>query len=156
MNLVNKRCVGDLADSESCRDSQTQDAKDKLKFIDKCIGDQATDPNNGRLAPDVEPPCDVCIDGGGVIDRKCMKSCFEQAVAELSDGIIGDIAERGNGIEQPGEFCDDGNLDDGDCCSSTCTVEPPGTEGPMGDATCTDGIDNDCDSVIDAADPNCQ
>jgi hypothetical protein len=37
---------------------------------------------------------------------------------------------------------------------------PPGctpvTEGPPGDATCSDGIDNDCDDLIDAADPDCQ
>jgi hypothetical protein len=32
-------------------------------------------------------------------------------------------------------------------------VESP--EGPFGDATCEDGIDNDCDKLIDAADPDC-
>ena len=35
----------------------------------------------------------------------------------------------------------------------TCT---PVTEGPFGDATCADGIDNDCDGLIDADDPDCQ
>jgi len=30
----------------------------------------------------------------------------------------------GNGIVEPGEQCDDGNLVDGDGCSSTCQVEP--------------------------------
>ena len=35
----------------------------------------------------------------------------------------------GDGLLDAGEFCDDGNTDDGDGCSSTCTVEP--------DSTCT-------------------
>jgi hypothetical protein len=29
-------------------------------------------------------------------------------------------------------------------------------EGPFGDATCSDGIDNDCDTLIDSNDPDCQ
>jgi hypothetical protein len=40
--------------------------------------------------------------------------------------------------------------------SSSCTVEAGSPEGPMGDATCTDGLDNDCDTLIDAADTDCQ
>ena len=31
-----------------------------------------------------------------------------------------------------------------------CT--PTGTEGPLGDASCSDAVDNDCDGLIDAAD----
>jgi cysteine-rich repeat protein len=30
----------------------------------------------------------------------------------------------GNGVREPGEQCDDGNLLDGDCCASDCQVEP--------------------------------
>ncbi len=33
--------------------------------------------------------------------------------------------------------------------------QPAGTEGPFGDATCADGLDNDCDGLTDAADPDC-
>jgi cysteine-rich repeat protein len=33
----------------------------------------------------------------------------------------------GNGILEMGEACDDGNLVNGDCCSSTCTIQPAGT-----------------------------
>lgn len=32
----------------------------------------------------------------------------------------------------------------------------PTPEGPFGDATCADGIDNDCDGLTDAEDPDCQ
>ena len=106
--------------------------------------------------PDVAAPCDVCIDGLGDIDTKCLRGCFEVALVELSDGIIGDLPECGNGIVQGGEFCDDGNLVNGDCCSSSCTVEAGSPEGPMGDGTCSDLLDNDCDALVDGADPNCQ
>ncbi len=37
----------------------------------------------------------------------------------------------------------------------TCTPGTPGTEGPAGDATCSDTIDNDCDGTTDAGDSNC-
>ena len=41
-------------------------------------------------------------------------------------------AECGNGIQEPGEACDDGNLDPGDGCEPDCT------ETPMGE--CGDGV----------------
>jgi cysteine-rich repeat protein len=52
------------------------------------------------------------------------------------------FCECGNGVVDPDEACDDGNFLDGDCCSSTCTLEPQG-------ASCDDGqfctVDNVCD-----------
>ena len=33
--------------------------------------------------------------------------------------------------------------------------QPAGTEGPFGSPTCQDGLDNDCDGLTDAADPDC-
>ncbi len=154
--LVRRKCIDAGLDSVACRATQTQTAKRKLDQIAKCIGDQMTDGGTGRVVPQTEAPCDVCIDGAGVIDTKCIRGCYEVALSELSDGIAGDVAVCGNGILQPGEFCDDGNTTDGDCCSSTCTIEAGTTEGPMGDATCTDLVDNDCDTLVDAADPDCQ
>ena len=49
----------------------------------------------------------------------------------------------GNGIVEINEDCDDGNTDDGDCCSSTCTFEPVAS-------LCDDGnvcTDNECDGA---------
>ncbi|HEX7601475.1 MAG TPA: hypothetical protein VF316_07720, partial [Polyangiaceae bacterium] len=37
-----------------------------------------------------------------------------------------------------------------------CTPNAPATEGPAGDPTCSNGIDDDCDGLVDAQDPNCQ
>ncbi|MEW6271215.1 MAG: hypothetical protein AB1689_18190, partial [Thermodesulfobacteriota bacterium] len=39
----------------------------------------------------------------------------------------------GNGALDAGESCDDGNQDDGDCCSSTCTLDPEGSACDDGD-----------------------
>jgi len=118
--------------------------------------DQDIDGATGRPVPDVGSPCDPCIDGAGVINRKCLKDCFQVAVGELTDGIIGDVSVCGNGIVQPGEFCDDGNLTPGDCCDELCRVELGVPEGPEGDPTCSDGLDNDCDGATDGADTDCQ
>jgi cysteine-rich repeat protein len=188
--LGERKCAGEnadpLVDPADCREDQGRYSKRKLDAIDKCDVNQMVDPNNGRWAPDVGSPCDVCIDGGGVIDRKCLKGCFEMVVNELSDGIVGDLPVCGNSILQPPEVCDDGNLTNGDCCSDICWAEdlgnqtcgigacevtvpvcqggapftcvplPAGTEGPLGDASCSDGIDNDCDTTTDGADTDCQ
>ncbi len=41
-----------------------------------------------------------------------------------------------------------------DCCEHVL-VPRPGEEGPVGDGTCADGLDNDCDGLTDGLDPNC-
>lgn len=33
----------------------------------------------------------------------------------------------GNGVLDPGEQCEDGDFEDGDCCSATCQLDPAGT-----------------------------
>jgi hypothetical protein len=42
-----------------------------------------------------------------------------------------------------------------DCDDSTPAASPGEIEGPEGDATCADTLDNDCDGATDAADPGC-
>ncbi|MBI3782308.1 MAG: hypothetical protein HY270_02790 [Deltaproteobacteria bacterium] len=43
----------------------------------------------------------------------------------------------GNGVVDPGEQCDDGNVVDGDCCSSLCLFEAAGSSCPDDGSTCT-------------------
>jgi hypothetical protein len=55
---------------------------------------------------------------------------------------------------------DDLCSDNIDCTIDLCDKElgcqnPPGTEGPRGDPSCSDGLDNDCDDRVDAVDPDC-
>ena len=57
--------------------------------------------------------------------------------------------------------CDDANPCTQDVCDedqNRCDHPPvtdPPAEGPVGDATCTDGADNDCDGLTDGDDPAC-
>ena len=155
--LVDKICVDGGLDSVDCRADRSRESRRPLDAIDRCSTAQMVDGGTGRTVPVVGAPCDACI-AGASLDRKCLKSCFQTALDELSDGIIGDVGVCGNGIQQPGEFCDDGNTSGADCCSATCTVtgNVPGTEGPLLDPTCSDGIDNDCDDATDGADTDCQ
>jgi cysteine-rich repeat protein len=182
---VQAECVKTGEDSEACRDAQRNALKGKLDPIDDCNADAMADGATGRVVPEVGPPCFTCIPAGAV-DKKCLKACFESELAELASGLVGDVPVCGDGILQNGEFCDDGNLVDGDCCSSLCGVEnlgdqscgvgacaatvpmcvagepnacvpgAPGSEGPMGDPSCSNGADDDCDGDSDAADANCQ
>jgi cysteine-rich repeat protein len=69
----------------------------------------------------------------------------------------------GNAMLTGNEQCEDGNMVNGDGCSSTCQVEPfyqcktsplPGVCTPQ-EINCSDGIDNDGDSLTDGMDPDC-
>lgn len=75
----------------------------------------------------------------------------------------------GNGTVEAGEGCDDGNTTGGDCCSSTCQVEPDGSSCQSGDqcfegqcsagacilssvGDCSNLGDIDCSGNVDATD----
>jgi hypothetical protein len=45
---------------------------------------------------------------------------------------------------------------DGSALECTAVAGIPGIEGPAGNGRCSDGKDNDCDTLTDLADPNCQ
>ena len=54
-----------------------------------------------------------------------------------------------------GPYCGDGTCDPGEdscSCAADCGT-PPSSE--LLESTCADGLDNDCDGVIDAEDPDC-
>ena len=58
-----------------------------------------------------------------------------------------------------GLLCNTNCTTGGTCDAGACTggtPQTPGIEGPMGDATCTDYLDNDCDGLFDANDTDCQ
>ena len=82
---------------------------------------------NGGVDPGEE--CD------GMDDTACPGAC-------LSDCTCG--AFCGNGICDPGE--------DSCNCPEDCGTPPP-SETPG--STCSDGLDNDCDGLIDSDDPDC-
>lgn len=103
----------------------------------------------------------------------------------LSDVRVQVLSVCGNGTQEPGEECDDGNTENGDCCSADCEEEDlgtltcgvgacqqtvdvclegvpqtcvpgtPGVEGPLESPTCANGFDDDCDGFTDRLDLDC-
>lgn len=73
-------------------------------------------------------------------------------VDEPFAGVLGDVCARGIGacLQVGTMTCSP------DGSSTTCSAVPLAGfyEGP-GDCSCSDGLDNDCDGLTDAADPNC-
>jgi hypothetical protein len=94
-----------------------------------------------------EDPEVSCFDG---LDNDCDA---DVDCADVNcDGAVGPATNCGTG-----ECASTGNL----TCSGgvevdTCTPGTPGVEGPFGDPTCNDTLDNDCDGLTDAEDPDCQ
>jgi sugar lactone lactonase YvrE len=80
-----------------------------------------------------------------------------------SGGFRGDLANVGPDgclyLSQAGTRVEDDTVSgDGSLVRICGGFAPPpgaGTEGPPGDPTCSDGIDNDGDGKVDAADPDC-
>ena len=86
--------------------------------------------------------CDNGVDdtGNGLVD------CADPEC----DGFVDGACDTGEpGICAAGTFvCQD--------LGQVCVQDQqPGTEGPFGSPTCNDGLDNDCDGLTDAADPDC-
>ncbi len=122
---------------ETCDDTIDNDCDNLVDCADPdCDGDPA--------CPDlIEYP--NCFDGldndfDGLTDCDDRTDC---------DGII---ETCGLGVcASTGSQCNNGTL-----VEAICTPGAPGVEGPFGDPTCTDTLDNDCDGLTDANDPDCQ
>ena len=105
--------------------------------------------------------CDLAVAPSGAIVVVGMSYYYDEIVSggsALNFAIArfenGDLC--GDGVRGDSEDCDDGNTDDGDCCSSTCTFEAAGStcldddlcngdETCDGAGTCDAGTPLDCD-----------
>ncbi len=112
-----------------------------------------------------------CNDGNPCTDDDCVGSpipvCVYTYNADLcNDGdpcTMGDVCSAGVCDGLPLDWDSDGFVSNAcpggdDCNDSNPNVNPGETEGPMGDPTCVDGLDNDCDGFtddIDPPDPDC-
>ncbi len=90
--------------------------------------------------------------GEGGINCKC-----EWTTENICEGAYESAGVGcGNGIEETGEQCDDGNTANGDGCSSTCTIEdeiqPPCIEGTT---LCSDGTCSIRCPISDTENANC-
>ena len=62
----------------------------------------------------------------------------------VSQGPSGVCTSCGDGVVEGAEQCDDGNTDDGDCCSASCTLESAGSACASDGNVCTDDV---CDGA---------
>jgi hypothetical protein len=106
----------------------------------------------------------------GQCERKaCGTTSARCDIVEVADGEACDDGKFCN----VGETCSSGTCGGGaamDCADeSACTLDtcdeaadackhapdPAAVEGPAGAASCSDGVDNDCDDLVDESDPQC-
>ncbi len=148
-------CVGiPRDDGTSCDDGKFCTVNDHCT-AGACMGD----PRDCSAAGDA---CNT-----GVCDEN-LADCVPMPVSDgttCDDGKFctdSDSCQSGRCVGGPPHSCDDSNACTTDSCSSvtdSCVNDPvaptPGAEGPVGDATCSDSIDNDCDGKVNAADSDC-
>ncbi len=101
-----------------------------------CVGGVESD----TCTPGTAAADDATCDG---LDDDCDGTADEDYVPTDSSCGVGECASTGT-VE-----CVSGSTVD------TCVEGTPSTEGPVGDATCSDSLDNDCDGATDVDDPGC-
>ncbi len=90
-----------------------------------------------------------CAEMGGTV-RRNEDGLYQSSGALAPNGGCPDQI-CGNGVQELGEDCDDGNLDDGDTCPNDCTLTPGGDpNSPGGDPNSPGGDPNS-----PGGDPNC-
>jgi len=115
---------------------------------------------SGECGDGARDPDEQCDDGNVTDGDGCSAACMIEIPAGCGDGVVAGteqcdtagesatcdvdctLAECGDAIHNvaAGEACDDGNVDNGDGCSSDCHVEIPGF---CGDGNV--GVDEQCD-----------
>ena len=71
------------------------------------------------------------------------------ALEPLAPSIRADDLCGNGSIDSPSEECDDGNSANGDCCSATCKLEPPGTHCDNHSVCAQEGACNSAGTCID-------
>jgi spore coat protein A len=121
--------------------------------VGECAG------NTGQLECQNGTEVDTCDPFAGAVPEVCDdpgmldEDCDGLANADDPDCqqvVCKDITNRNECRNTPG--CEWVGGKNG-TCQDACTPSP---EGPPGDPSCTDTIDNDCDGLTDADDPDCQ
>lgn len=108
----------------------------------------------------VDSRCDdgLFCDGAEVCDPS---SGCRSGVPPCQDGIECTVDQCNEASESCSNLPEDSLCSDGDRCTADlcepregCTSRP-GVEGPVGTPSCADGLDSDCDLLLDGADPGC-
>lgn len=138
-NDVDENCDGN-AEAAICGDG-TVDIGEECDDGNTVSGDgcNATCDSNETCGNGFLDDNEACDDGNNISGDGCDATCQSDETC-------------GNGVLDICEECDDGNTTSFDGCSNICKNE----EGPSGETTCDDGIDNDCNGYVDCNDFSCQ
>jgi hypothetical protein len=146
--------ITSLAGLEACVNTIQSDVKAGLAIIKLA---DTIDAQCGTTSQALAFPgaCDTAVDLAACITRQVdcrvclalnrtdgMEIVCDEFDNGVEDASCVDPLRCGNGITEAGEDCDDGNNDDGDCCSATCTAEPSGQACPDDGNACTDDVCN--------------
>jgi hypothetical protein len=136
-----------LDGNETCSPDQTPVPEGP--FDDPTCSDGVDNDCDG-LADGEDPHCQIAVE----------TSCFDGVDDDL-DGLLD--CEDPDCAGATLDSCDTGEA--GICAAGTTTCAAgvaecvadlsAEMEGPAGDASCSDGLDNDCDTSVDLADPDC-
>jgi spore coat protein A len=131
-------CTPDEPGTEvTCDDGEDNDCDGLIDAADPdCQVCQPTEPTEVSCFNGLDDDCDEAVD--------CSDTNCDGALGAPTSCGVGICASTGN------ETCSGGTQGD------TCTPGTPGVEGPFGSASCNDGLDNDCDGLTDANDPDCE
>jgi spore coat protein A len=143
----------------SCIDASSNTFCREAVRVSACCGDKLCEGQETAsscavdcaVAPPVCTPTEdpelSCFDG---LDNDCDES-IDCADVDC-DGALGAPTTCGVGIcESTGNLTCSGGAE-----VDSCTPGAPDVEGPFGDPSCNDLLDNDCDGLTDAEDPDCQ
>jgi hypothetical protein len=141
-------CAGTCEPAFVCKEVATGKCTTRPCTRDNHCADLGAEEGDYTCSGDVDCCTRTCGGLEALPDPQCgegdCESCYAPACLDNDDDGYGD---PGNGECPKGaaEDCDDDNYN----------VNPGATEGPVWDATCHDGLDNDCDTKKDADDPRC-
>lgn len=156
--------IGEWCEDGECVGGSAQDCSGAGGACRQAYCDEARDlclwePDDSMACDDgnyctVDDACDggACV--GAAVD--CSYATNDCNFGYCSETLLGGCAQAP--INELGT-CDTNCIAGGTCQAGVCEGGTPtgvvATEGPAGDATCSDFLDNDCDTYFDADDPDC-
>lgn len=120
-------------------------------YVQSCNG--GTWEDNYSIVPDYEADAEISCDFldndcDGLVDDDNVKPTYYH---DFDGDTYGDPTDTVQEYLPPAEYV----ANDLDCDDTDATVKPEGAEYRGNSHECNDGIDNDCDGLMDHADPDC-